>query len=508
MSVLQTSVGRWSRRDVLLGAVMTLALLVAYAAIQMHNRTGYVIFGALFLTALAPVVLAAPRAVICIGAASTLAPVPARAPFAFAAGGGTLYAADLLVFAAFLVCLRREFRPRQTLCVQALSVFLAVGMFGALLNHPGLGLLGRDARGPLQLVFGVVIGMAAVRDVRLMRLLLRTLSVILWWAALAVAASVVTGLDLTFGHITAPDTLINNVQTTFASNRYQLDASNVAALVLAATITMLLLGQIRFRTAMIAFLIPSIFLTFESFSRNNLLALGAALLTALIVAVRRGSVIPTIFRLLTGTMLLIAAAIVVYNAISVTAGILGQPNPLAVQLATYRGRVLDVLSGANLQGDASAQFRTIEYGYAKQSFASSPLIGHGFGYQYRPVLPFDPFGLAGGTIYAHNWYGWVIAKVGIVGAVSLAIILLGPLRTALHSARSCNAALSTVVLVSTLCALAVMYVAPLPEAPGSSLYVGAVAGIGWGLRASMLRKSTGSRPPRALVLTSPNVKIK
>lgn len=458
-------------------------------AVGTQNRAGYAMAAAMGLAACAPILVTSPRLVICVAAASTLIPQPSSPPFAISVGGGTLYLADLLTVAGAALCIKRCFRPSAVGAVLAGSGFLAVGLIGAAIHHPQIGLLGRDTRGPLQLVLGTFIGVAAMRDARLGQLLLRTLSVVLWWAAAAVGLSIVSGTDLTFGRDLVTSTLIGNVLTTYSSNRFQLDVSNVAALVLATVVSLLLLGHVTLRAVAVPFLLPSFFLAFESFARNNLIMLAVGVLLAFILAVRRGAVFPTVWRMLGGGVLSALVLACAYEVFGAAGSLFGGSNPLAAQLTAYKGRVLDTLTGKVLQADSSTQFRVFEWHNAWLSFRRSPIIGHGFGAPYRALLVNDPFPGLGGTIYVHNWYGWILAKTGVAGCVFLAVLLLAPVPAMFTIARqrARYSVVASAVLVSTFSALAATVVAPFAEASGSSLYLGCVAGVGWGLLTEVRR---------------------
>jgi O-Antigen ligase len=475
-------------RWVALYGVAAMTVVAMVYGVASHDPLGYVVVGVVGLLTFGVAAVTAPRFVICLGAASSLLPLPSVAPFAIGLGGGTLYLVDVLVFVAALLCFRTDLRPTSRVCFGASGVFLLVGFVGSVIGNPSLGLLGRDVRGPLQLVFGIIIGLAAIRDSRLMTYLLRTLAIALWYGTAAIAITLATGVNLVFGQVgETQSTLIDNVRTTYDATRFQLQVNNVATLVLCAVIALLLVGQVKVRAVFMPYILPSVFLTFESFSRNSILAFAVVFLVAGVIAVRHGTVVSAVGRTLMGIVLIVAIAFVTYYALSFAAFALGGSNPLTAQVAAYKGRVIDGLTGASLQGDSSVQWRQLEWGYENASFANAPIFGHGFGAAYRPVLAFDPFGRLGGVIYAHNWYAWLLTKTGVVGAALIAIVLLGPLVRLVSGARSGvrNARLCTAVLASTVSALAVMTVSPLVESSGSALYVGAVAGVAWGLHGEL-----------------------
>lgn len=484
---------------VLYGVTATIMIAVVYGVARQEPLGSVVVVG-VGLSALAVAAVVTPRVVICVGAGSSLVPLPGTAPFAVVLGGGTLYLVDILVFVAALLCFHEELRPTFKVCLGASSLFLLVGLIGSVIGNPNLGLLGRDARGPLQLIFGIVIGLAVIHDFRLRTYLLRTLSAVLWYGVAVIALNLIAGVNLIFAQVDeTQSTLIDNVRATYDTTRFQLQVNNVATLILCAAIALLLVGQARPRQVMLPYLLPSAFLSFESFSRNSILALAVVCIVSGVIAVRHGAMASTIGRTLLGIVTITAMALFTYYMLSFTAFIWGGSNPLTAQVAAYKGRVLDGLYGSNLQGDASWQWRQLEWGFAKTSFEDAPIFGHGFGYSYRPVLQYDPFGRLGGTVYVHNWYAWILIKTGIAGAVLVAMIFLGPLAKVVIGARSGTpiAGLCTAVLASTLSALAVMTVSPLVEASGSALYVGAVAGAAWALHDNWV---SGHPPERQAVV--------
>lgn len=140
-----------------------------------------------------------------------------------------------------------------------------------------------------------------------------------------------------------------------------------------------------------------------TFYRNFWLMVGIALLL-LVFLVRRRERQKLAFLAITGLVL----------AIIVLAPILIQPGSKAESLIIASSDRLATLFRAETLQEDSLQFRYIEYEYAIPQVVSHPLLGLGFGAQYRPWDPRLDWAMFDGRGYIHNGHLWIILKTGFL----------------------------------------------------------------------------------------------
>jgi len=144
-----------------------------------------------------------------------------------------------------------------------------------------------------------------------------------------------------------------------------------------------------------------------------------------------------------------------------------------LQVTSYGDRVLSGLSAEAQAADSSIQYRDIEDVYLLEAVRTSPVVGHGFGYAYKPPSGQSDFLLNYAPYYAHNFYLWLLAKTGVLGGVLFAFVVIPPLLRVLRSAS--NAALAAAAGLASM--LAVSFVAPIPLGGASSILFGALVGF-------------------------------
>ncbi|MFC3952702.1 O-antigen ligase family protein [Aeromicrobium fastidiosum] len=212
------------------------------------------------------------------------------------------------------------------------------------------------------------------------------------------------------------------------------------------------------------------------FSRNAILAIGVAVLFAILVSPRIQSVVRSIRLVSTASLSAAALTLLLFLLPASSATVWFEQ-----QISSFNSRVLDGIRPGAIQADRSAQFRFQgENPYLKEAIAQSPVTGHGFGYPYRPAA------VAGRTetdatvdlvYYAHNYYLWIWTKCGLLGGSVLLLTLLSP---AIGAVR--RRAVSTVGATAPLAGLmAASVVAPMPNGSPTSALVGALCGAGLAL---------------------------
>jgi O-antigen ligase len=255
------------------------------------------------------------------------------------------------------------------------------------------------------------------------------------------------------------------------SVRYLTSASVPALLVLCGGVSWLMLKRRLDRTASLA-LFAAVVVCFMSYSRYQILALCSAIIFALIVIAIRCDLMAVprfVGKLILCTFLVGGIIIPLVSSTSIYAGLQGQ-------FATYSTRVLSGLNPGVRANDSSTQDRVEENTLMSRAIGSSPLLGHGFGYAYKPARgPASQFAANGGQYYGHNFYLWITMKAGLLGGLSfLGLIVAG----VAASLRRSYANTESAIVGCCLAAIAItMAIAPLINSYPGGLLVGVVLAL-------------------------------
>ena len=386
------------------------------------------------------------------------------------------FLAASLVYAAMLLRRSPEVvgRLRRSVVFWAAVLFASTVVFGA-----GLGLMRghplKDVQEDVRPVVNMVIVMfvcAVVLAVNDYRRYLKTILVILVYSAAYTLYGSVTGSAIGGRMETAElvgvsgDVLAGGSTAT----RFLTNATPLALAVLLGAAALILLGRVTGRQAAPMFL-SAVVISVLGFSRNTLLALGGALVFALVIAAVDGQALRAIRRLVAFVVVAPAAVI----ALSVCGHVLGESNWVDVQIAGYQHRVFDGFSQSTENADNSTQFRMHENEYILNAGSAQPMFGGGFGFRYKP-----PAGSPGSwesnkaQLYAHNSYGWIYVKTGLVGLCAFMALIAASVLPALGRHRS---SAPFVAGASTTLGLSIaMIVLPLPVNHGNSALLGLVLG--------------------------------
>jgi hypothetical protein len=280
--------------------------------------------------------------------------------------------------------------------------------------------------------------------------------------------------------------------------RYLTQTTTLALIVLVGGVALLLLGRISAKQSA-PMLVPSVIITFLSFSRNTLLALAGAVLFALLISVIDAQFLRVVMRGIAGAVVVTVGVVV----LSTFGHAFGGGAWIDAQTAGYQNRVLAGIMPSNTAVDASALYREKEDMYLGRAGAEHPILGSGFGDRYKPAAG-DPgdFQSDRGQMYAHNTYGWLYVKAGPFGLVTFVILIAAALLPALRRSRRDPLLLAAAAALSGL-AIA-MSVMPMPldygdGAVGLGLVIGACIGAGaW--NSSTTRLSASSRGARLMTM--------
>ena len=233
-------------------------------------------------------------------------------------------------------------------------------------------------------------------------------------------------------------------------------------------------------------LIASLVVSFLGFSRNTLLALAGTMLFVLIASFVNGWFLSTVVRLVQT----VAIGAVVLGLLVVLARSVGGGVWIDEQISGYTNRVFAGLDQSTAAVDTSTQDRLQEDRYILRAADGHEVFGNGAGTRYKPAMgPASEFAADKGELYAHNFYGWLYVKSGIVGVSAFVIMVAAGLLPSLRRRyRSRTLAAASGVLFGVAIALIVM---PLPLDHVNSTLFAMILGVCFGLTVSVsARKSS------------------
>lgn len=387
----------------------------------------------------------------------------------------------LLVLVALSILLRQ--RTVQGIgWVIPLALVLVVGVaIGLYSNTIDLASIVYDVRR----ITTVVVAAFVASQVGLVNLRLYAVVVaaILWVSSVFVVIASVTHLDI------GQRELIASLEggDGDAASRILTETTYLAGVVFAGILYMFVTGSLnaKFRVVSI-WLVPSLLLVILSFSRNILIGLTVAVLAALcasfsVAAARRVSAA-------------VAAVVVVIPFVGWALWNLPS-GPLRsvfgwgrLQWDGFSNRVIDGVRPSSIRSDGSIQYRTDqENPFLYSAIDSSPILGHGFGYAYKPFYTGRQYRYMSdtaellGTQYAHNFYLWLAVKVGVLGVAICAATILLAMARVLRAARRQDprlpAGVAGTVIACLTGVLAQSVVAPLPNGMPSAVLVGCLIGL-------------------------------
>ncbi|MCY1673818.1 O-antigen ligase family protein [Pseudarthrobacter sp. SL88] len=318
-----------------------------------------------------------------------------------------------------------------------------------------------DIRPLIDVLLGVLAGANVLRFTTL-HLLVRTSKWILWASLFVTLAGSLGGLELT-----GRSEVASLVGASVGAERLITPATYFALAVACAALAMLATHKVTLRQVL-PLALPAIAIIFLSFSRNNILALGIALLWAFLAAGSLGQRVAGVGRLFG-----LASA----GALAVTAAVTLFNIPwLQEQLDGFNERVLGGLSGSGLETDGSALFRVDENAQILPMIAQAPFLGYGFGAAYKaPYGPSDYFTATTAPYYAHQYYYWLLLKGGIVLLAAFVLLVAIPVFKSLRGSKP-NLAIAAAV---TLAFSVVSTVAPMPNGFPTGLLFGLMLGTAY-----------------------------
>jgi hypothetical protein len=426
---------------------------------------------------------------------------PPGAPQGIRVGGYYVFFYEFFVFGSLLYAIGLlRASPVATTRLQNLAGVRTTALFGitivagviiGLLHGYPLKDIQMDVR-PIMHMIIVIFVAAVIFAVNDWRRYLKTIATILMASAAIIVYASVTGKSVGLKTETAElhEAISSGGVLAGGSTalRYQTQTTAPALAVLLACVVLLVLGRVTAKHAA-PMLIPSLVISFLSFSRNTILALAGALVFTLVIALVNGHLVRAVPRFV---MMALVTGFVILG-LPVLAHATGAGRWIDEQVTGYAHRVVAGFEQSNQKNDLSAQARLKENRYLRKSGAEHPILGAGFGYRYKP--PEGDRSLYEATdhaqLYAHNTYLWFYVKVGVAGAGTFLILIVVGLLPALGRQRSSpvlEAAAGTLVGWGVA-----MMVMPLPLDHYDSTLLGLI--IGASLETGTLRAIRNPRPP-------------
>ncbi|WP_432246051.1 O-antigen ligase family protein [Arthrobacter sp. G.S.26] len=395
--------------------------------------------------------------------AATTLPEVVPTTFRLAGFSFRAYEPFLVVSAIYVLVRYKSSRSANIKVCFLVFLFLAWSILGLSFGNPPLKIVA-DVRLPIYMAIAYAIGLR-IAGTDLSHRVLSTFRISLWFSAGITLLSSTTGLPINGRE--ADSTL--NLQGTGDEAIRLLSAATYPSLaVLCSVIALAIAGRASLWST-ISFGAPALFIVVVSFSRNSILGIGVAAIYA-IIAARKTRAMTRALSIASGILTAAIAVVIAEPLLRATSG----GSWLVQQIEAFQGRVLGGLTTDGLATDGSAQFRfEQEDFYLLPKIWDSPLIGHGFGYAYKPlftgrIVASDDF-----QYYAHNFYLWLLVKTGIIGLAIFVFALVLPL---FHAQRHLGAQ-SLATGAAAVGLLACSFVAPMPLGSPTSVLLGVLAGI-------------------------------
>jgi O-Antigen ligase len=454
---------RGRRQNLALSGAMLAAFLFAcflFGALSVRSFRGLALIGVVFCVAVYRI---KPQLMVCVALFVAYASMPDGVPLGMVFGPVEIYAYQVVLLLA--ICyLIPIVRPR-------FSAYLLPGMFlltvvcsavvGFATGHDAKYVLD-EARGPIELVAGFVLGMLLVYC-DYIKGAMRAIAVTLWFSAGMDVAGSLHAVRLS-GRMEslrgAGGGCAAMAQCAGAGVvRIITPAETMATAVLATLVAASIVGRVRPATYLMLGP-PAVVVALLAFSRNTLIEITVAAVAAFVASLGWSAVRKTaVFTVVGAVLLAVTVPGLLFLLQHSSAGAW-----LGDQFTGFNNRVLGGVSSKALAVDQSTLDRLAENANLELAIAKAPVFGHGLGYAYQlPYGKAGSFSATDGTHSAHNFYLWWLAKAGAVGMAAFALFALTPLFRALRCA-SAPAKISAVVSVGML---AVCTVAPYPEGYGA-----------------------------------------
>lgn len=422
---------------------------------------------------------------------------PAEIPGGFGFAGYYVYFYEFFLIgsAIYAITLARKTavdRPKisRSIGIRATAIFVAAFAFaGAIGFSKGYSL--QDINADTRPIFNMLVGIFVITTVIAVGDGLRyikTITAVLVISAFIMIFASVAGVPLAGREETAQLYTTTGGLVSGGSDALRYLTSTTPLALAALLFTVALVALKRARLATVApVLLSSLVISFLGFSRNTLLALAGTIAFIVLLAFVHGWLMATVGRLLeTAAMSALLLGLVVLGSNAVGGGAW-----IESQISGYTNRVFAGLNQSTAAVDTSTQDRLLEDRYIVRAGEGHELTGNGLGTRYKPAMgPSTEFAADKGELYAHNFYGWLYVKGGVLGVSAFVAMILGGILPALRR-RYRSQALGAAS--ATLFGLAVtLIVMPLPLDHGNSLLLAMVMSVCFGLTIAVGTRSAAS----------------
>lgn len=388
--------------------------------------------------------------------------VPVGIPTAFSISGiqFRIYEPVLLIAAIIAVVKYRAPEYRVPGAVAIGSVLLGGALLGLVSPNPDIRVM-TDVRPLVSFYLAYLIAAKMIRTGQFQSLL-RVVPFVLWVSAATTTAASMFGFNIANMQAEAAG-------STDAAARLIGPATYLAVAVLCGLIALYIAGKIRLRNFWM-YWVPALPLITLTFSRNILIALGAATVFAVLASLSTPAIVRTL-------RLILGVAVVAFLSYAMTSILAGWPGTtwLRAQFDGYLDRVVGGIGSDAIARDGSAQFRVEqENAYLIPEIEQRPFWGNGFGYAYKPLNTGRSISEKSEYLryYAHNFYLWLLVKVGLVGS----FLFFFPVFSGLVGAIRRKGSVAIATGAATVGFLGISVVAPMPLGNPTSVVFGIAAG--------------------------------
>lgn len=394
---------------------------------------------------------------------STFSTTPAFIPSQITIGGFNVFPHEIgLILGAAYVLLVRP-RSANDWWAAAIGLVTAVGALNGYFSGYDVPAIANDTRGLFSLSLVVlIVGRIAFSPDAVIAL--KAIKLTLWSSFLLVAMG---GLNLVELNARAEDASLSGQGLGGPSEvtRILVPTTHLASVTVAISLSLWIVKPDLFRRVA-PFLLPALGITLLGFSRNGLVLIAVAVLTAPLFGSMLGGGVAT------GAALRMLGASLAGVGLYVSVGMLlylgsGYPGLSYLQSmhSAYSNRVIAGLGSGVRQFDQATLYRQGETELLQRAIAGHEFFGWGFGYRYR-VTAGRGFAVTSGSYFAHNFYWWAAAKVGWTGllaysaafASGIGNAIFGPGRFPLRSAA--GASLVGMLVTSSVTPLSTVSAAP------------------------------------------------
>ncbi|MDV6266538.1 O-antigen ligase family protein [Rhodococcus globerulus] len=403
-------------------------------------------------------------------------PLPIWIPQSFPSPLGSILYAEAFGLAAVALCLGYVVQawPSLKSVLIILVSMVSVSVVSGYLNGANFSLIFRDLRG---IILGVCVCISLLFSLTYDRS--RTLStgvvairLIVCWSAIASLLGLVLDVQWFYGRFSSAALYGVSSFTSTDIDRQLLVSGPLCAVAVSVLIIANSLDNFSLRTIDYIVLVSGLIVLLLTFSRNNLVTVGMAVILACLVS--RNKVVG----LLRSVKLVACIGFISYFVVFFL-GMFSEKfgTKFSQVFGAFGSRVLSGLNPDVISEDSSALWREFEISSAMTYLNNHLLFGAGFGSRYRMYSPVEIFKGTDGLTYIHNSFVWVLVKMGVISAIFVFSGLIFLIWRG-YSARAVSGnSWSRVFSLAFVSIVPSMYIAPLPFSSRSAVVIGCLVAL-------------------------------